>query len=93
MLQPRNEEGRARVVIEGVSPEVDGGRFAIKRTAVDRVSVEADVFTDGHDVIRCALLFRKEQEAAWQEVPMQALGNDRWRGSFVVPDVGRCSTR
>jgi len=90
MLQPRIEEGRGRVVIEGVTPEVDGGRFAIKRTVGETVSVEADAFTDGHDAIRCALLFRREQDAAWQEGPMQALGNDRWRGSFVVPAIGRC---
>lgn len=90
MQQPRIGEGRARVVIEGVRPEVDGGRFAIKRTVGERVTVEADIFTDGHDVIRCLLLFRKEQETAWQEVEMHALGNDRWHASFVVPEVGRC---
>ena len=41
------EEGRRRVIIEGVSPEIDGGRFPIKRIVGDKVIVEADVFTEG----------------------------------------------
>ena len=45
-------DGRVRVVIEGVSPAVDGGRFAVKRVLGDDVIVEADCFTDGHDVVR-----------------------------------------
>ena len=45
---------RARAVIEGVAPAVDGGRFAVKRVAGDAVEVEADCFTDGHDVLACA---------------------------------------
>ena len=43
------QDGRRRVVIEGISPEVDGGRFPAKRTVGDAVHVEADIFTDGHD--------------------------------------------
>jgi starch synthase (maltosyl-transferring) len=31
------EEGRRRVQIEGVSPEIDGGRFPIKRTVGEGV--------------------------------------------------------
>ena len=41
------KEGRKRVVIENVSPCVDGGRFPAKRCAGDRVEVEADIFADG----------------------------------------------
>src|SRR5258706_10161740 len=40
-----------RVIIEGVTPEIDGGRFAIKRTRGESVLVEADIFADGHDAI------------------------------------------
>ncbi len=85
-MQP--EEGRKRVIIEGVSPEIDGGRFPIKRITGDEVSVEADILTDGHDAISCALLFRKEEEETWSEVPMSPLGNDRWRASFKVESLG-----
>jgi len=82
-------DGRKRVIIEGVSPELDGGRFAIKRTAGDTLVVEADVFTDGHDSLSCILKYRKAGETAWQETPMRFLVNDRWRGEFQVLEQGR----
>ena len=67
-------KARKRVIIEGVKPEIDGGRFPIKRTVGDRFSVEADIVTDGHDVIAAQLLYRREQDADWQAVSMQPLG-------------------
>ncbi len=81
-------EGRARAVIENVTPSVDGGRFAAKRIVGERVAVEADCFGDGHDAIACLLLWRREEDPRWQEAPMAAIGNDRWRGSFVAPVPG-----
>src|SRR6266545_5595729 len=81
-------EGRNRVVIEGVDPEIDAGRFPIKRVSGEAVVVEADVFADGHDQLECRLLYRCDTEEGWREVSMTALGNDRWRGEFVVTDVG-----
>jgi starch synthase (maltosyl-transferring) len=83
------EDGRVRVAIEGIAPSVDGGRFAVKRIVGDRVDVEADCFADGHDAIGARVLWRREEEAQWREAPMQCLGNDRWRGSFVVDSIGR----
>ena len=83
------KEGRRRVIIEGVSPEIDGGLFPVKRTVGEEVTVEADIFTDGHDLLSCVLLFRKEEDRDWDGVPMEPLGNDRWRGSFRVSEMGR----
>jgi starch synthase (maltosyl-transferring) len=54
------------------------------------VVVEADVFADGHDVLSCHLLYRKAEDPDWTEVLMEFLANDRWRGSFVVTEVGTC---
>jgi starch synthase (maltosyl-transferring) len=82
------KEGRKRVVIENVTPCVDGGRFPAKRCAGDSVQVEADIFTDGHDVLRALLLHRRQGDTAWTEVEMTSLPNDHWRASFDVPDVG-----
>ena len=82
-------KARKRVIIEGVKPEIDGGRFPIKRTVGDRLRVEADIVTDGHDVIAAHLLFRREQDADWQAAPMQPLVNDRWQGEFPVQELGR----
>jgi starch synthase (maltosyl-transferring) len=78
-----------RVVIEAVAPEIDGGRFPIKRTRGESVVVEADILVDGHEVISAVLLFRGEQELQWCEVPMIPLMNDRWRGTFVANEIGR----
>src|SRR5688572_32135324 len=76
------DEGRARAVIENISPSVDEGRFAAKRVVGDRVEVEADCFTDGHDVVACLVRYRHDSEPDWREAPMTPLGNDRWRGAF-----------
>jgi starch synthase (maltosyl-transferring) len=78
-----------RVVIENVRPGVDDGRFPIKRTIGERVVVSADVFTDGHDVLAVALLYRPFGASSWLETPMAPLGNDRWQAHFVVDALGR----
>ena len=85
----REREGRQRVLIERVAPEVDCGRFPIKRIIGENVTVEADIFVDGQDVLSAVLLHRKENEPQWSEVPMEPLVNDRWRGSFAVTETGR----
>ena len=87
------QTGRKRVVIEGVDPEIDGGRFAAKRIAGDLMVVDADVFADGHDQIACRLLFKRRadaawSEAAWSDTPMHFLENDRWRGEFPLTALG-----
>ncbi|MFC1937820.1 alpha-1,4-glucan--maltose-1-phosphate maltosyltransferase [Chloroflexota bacterium] len=83
------EEGRLRIVIEGIKPEIEGGHFPIKRIIGDKVVVEADIFADGHDVLSAVLLYRKESDPNWTEVPMEFLVNDHWRGSFVATELGR----
>ncbi len=83
------KEGRSRVIIQGVTPEIEAGRFPIKRIIGDETVVEADVLADGHDELSCVLLYRKEANSAWSEVPMMPLGNDRWRASFRVQELGR----
>jgi len=80
-------EGRARVIIEGVKPEIDSGRFPIKRVIGEKVVVEADIFADGHDTLSALLLHRKEGDSKWVETPMEFLVNDCWRGSFVVTEI------
>jgi starch synthase (maltosyl-transferring) len=82
-------EGRKRVVIENVEPQINCGLFAIKRIVDDLVSVEADVFGDGHDHVRARLLWKQDGDSDWQAVEMLSLGNDRWRGEFPVTRVGR----
>ena len=56
----RAGDGRRRVVIEAVTPEIDAGRFPAKRSVGERVTVEADVFADGHDAVSSVLRWRHE---------------------------------
>jgi starch synthase (maltosyl-transferring) len=81
-------DGRKRVVIEGVEPQIDGGRYPVKRIVGDLVEVEADVFADGHDHVAARLLFRFAQVSAWTAVTMREVGNDRWRAEFPVSRSG-----
>jgi len=82
-------DGRHRAVIEGVRPQVDGGRFPIKRCVGAAVVVEADVFCDGHDQLAAAVQYRHATTAEWQESPLEFLVNDHWRGRFHVTREGR----
>lgn len=82
-------DGRRRVVIENVQPEIDAGRFPIKRVIGQSVEVEADAFTDGHDALACVLRYRHASETGWREVAMAPLGNDRWRASFPITELGQ----
>jgi starch synthase (maltosyl-transferring) len=87
-----------RVAIESIRPQVDGGRFAIKRIVGDEVIVEADVFADGHEEIVALLQYRhiessqpdeNVQSGDWQEHSLQPQGNDHWRATFRVDELGR----
>ena len=83
------EAARRRVILEGVTPQIDGGRFPVKRVVGETVEVGVDAFTDGHDAIVCRLLWRPELQPRWTEVPMAALPNDRWQAEFTVTEPGR----
>ncbi|MDP8903942.1 MAG: alpha-1,4-glucan--maltose-1-phosphate maltosyltransferase [Chloroflexota bacterium] len=83
------DDGRRRVVIENVTPSVDGGRFAVKRTVGDELVVEADAFADGHEEIRAVLRWARPGSEDWHETEMVALGNDRWRAVVSLDEIGR----
>jgi starch synthase (maltosyl-transferring) len=85
---PEND-GRQRVIIEGVSPQVDCGRFPAKRSIGDLVRIEADIFTDGHDSVAAALLYRFEKAQDWIETPFELISNDRWFAEFTAAELGR----
>jgi starch synthase (maltosyl-transferring) len=79
----------ARVAIETVWPELDGGRFPVKYTVGDRVEVWADIFRDGHDVLAARVRYRRPGEAGWHFARLLPYDNDRWAGDFVVDRPGR----
>jgi starch synthase (maltosyl-transferring) len=82
-----------RVVIEDVRPKVDDGRHPVKRTPGEPVLVSADIFADGHDLIRADLRVREVDATGaptgeWLATPMSLETNDRWRGVFTASHVG-----
>ncbi len=81
-------EGRKRVVIENITPTIDCGLFPIKRIAGEKVVVMADIFADSHDVLSARILYRKRGHPEWREAPLTMPENDRWKGEFVVEEVG-----
>jgi starch synthase (maltosyl-transferring) len=78
-----------RHIIEAVSPSVDCGRFPAKRIVGDDCVVEADVFRDGHEVIRATVKWRRKGDAIFNQAPMVPVGNDRWRGQFPLRENTR----
>jgi starch synthase (maltosyl-transferring) len=86
MMKPA--EGRQRVVIEEVQPQVNCGRYAARRFLGDQVEVRAAIFSDGHDHVAAELLYKREDEHAWHATRMTALVNDMWVGSFPVDALG-----
>ncbi len=82
------KDTRQRVIIENVSPEIDGGRFPAKRAVGETLRIEADIFADGHDKLDAVLLHRKAEEPRWRSLPMTLLVNDRWWAAVPVEELG-----
>jgi starch synthase (maltosyl-transferring) len=85
---PFPEVGQSRAIVEHVSPEIDGGRYACKAIVNEIITVEADVIIDGHDKIAARLLYKHESDQSWSEVTMVEMGNDRCVGRFKVQKQG-----
>jgi starch synthase (maltosyl-transferring) len=85
---PKTNEPPARIQIQRVTPQVDCGRYAVKRTVGDRVDVTARVFRDGHELLGAAVRYKPSGATRWLEAPLEPLGNDDWAGSFEVDRVG-----
>jgi starch synthase (maltosyl-transferring) len=85
---PKTNDPPARIQIQRVQPQIDCGRYAVKRTVGDRVEVTARIFRDGHEVLGAAVRYKPPGAARWQEARLAALGNDEWAGSFQVDAPG-----
>jgi len=71
---------RRSIIIERITPELDGGRYPVKRVVGDQLLVTADIFADGHDLLDAAVLLRADDETTWRRAPMRPIDNDRWSG-------------
>jgi starch synthase (maltosyl-transferring) len=82
-----------RIQIQEVEPQVDCGRYPVKRTVGDQVEISARIFRDGHETLGAAVRHRGPDSTRWAESPLEPLGNDVWRGSFAVNRPGIWSFR
>ncbi len=81
-------KGQNRVIIENVTPSLEDGKFPAKRVVHDTFIVNADIFADGHDVLRAEVLYKHESDNNWHRIEMQPLVNDHWEGGFQVNKTG-----
>lgn len=84
---------RQRVIIENVKPEINAGRYPIKRTVDESVHIVADIFADGHDAIRASVQYRKKGAKKWNEQLLNAVGNDTFEGTFRLSEEGQYEYR
>ena len=77
------------VIIEYVEPEIDGGRYSIKRIVGETLEVTADIFKEGHDTLAARLRYKVHNQKEWIEAPMHHVDNDRWAGSFILAENTR----
>jgi starch synthase (maltosyl-transferring) len=91
----RSQSPPSRIQIAQPAPMIDCGRYPSKRTVGDSVAVSADIFADGHDVLRAVVKSCPPGEEGWHESPMQRIDahidGDRWAGEFDVDALGRWS--
>jgi starch synthase (maltosyl-transferring) len=91
--RPHDRTAPPRIQILNPAPMIDCGRFPAKRTVGEWVDVSADVFRDGHEILRAVVRYRGPGDKEWAEVPMhwidRAVDGDRWAGAFEVDRVGR----
>ncbi|MEA2253503.1 MAG: hypothetical protein QOG70_3745, partial [Solirubrobacteraceae bacterium] len=81
-----------RIRIEHPAPTVDDGRWPVKRTVGDTVDVGADIFRDGHEVLRAVVRYKAPGDRRWHESPLVAVDAHhdgvRWEGAFTVEEPG-----
>jgi starch synthase (maltosyl-transferring) len=77
------------VWIGNVRPELDGGRFPVKRGVGDLFQVSADILREGHESLAAVLKYRTVKDTGWREVRMEAVGNDVWEARFPLEENTR----
>ena len=91
----RIEPPPPRIQIVQPAPMIDCGRYPSKRTVGESVAVSADIFSDGHDVLRAVVKSCPPGGDGWHESPMHRIDaqidGDRWAGEFEVTELGRWS--
>jgi starch synthase (maltosyl-transferring) len=77
------------LVVSGIAPAVQGGRYAVKRLVGDQLRIGADIFTDGHDVLAARVLYRTPGDRRPVSSPMSySFEDDRWYATLSLDRVG-----
>ncbi|WP_310588640.1 alpha-1,4-glucan--maltose-1-phosphate maltosyltransferase [Dyadobacter psychrophilus] len=82
------QDGRKRVVISNVTPQIEGGRFPAKRVIGEQLTLTADIIGDGHDVVAASVIYKHESDMNWEEIPMQYVINDQWQATWKPEKTG-----
>ncbi|QRQ99554.1 alpha-1,4-glucan--maltose-1-phosphate maltosyltransferase [Dyadobacter sandarakinus] len=82
------QEGRKRVIITNVTPQIEGGKYPARRAIGESITVTADIFGDGHDSVAASIVFKHENDQHWDEVAMQFLINDQWEATWRPEKLG-----
>ncbi len=77
------------VVIENFFPDLGQPNYLLKRVAGEPLEVFADIYKDGHDVIRAVLKWKARTGTRWSESLLEPTENDRWKGTCSFPTIGR----
>src|SRR5262245_43048401 len=88
MALPKTNDPPSRIQIQRVTPQIDCGRYPVKRTTGERVDVTATIYRDGHETLGAAVRYKPAGATRWKEAPLEPRGNDYWEGSFVVDSLG-----
>jgi starch synthase (maltosyl-transferring) len=83
-----------RIVIDDIRPRTPTGAYPAKAVVGERVTVSADLFRDGHDILAARVCWRPARKGnknnkGWFEVPMRLVDNDRWEAFFEPTTLGR----
>lgn len=78
------------IIIQNVYPELDHGRYPVKRVVGDVLEVWADIFKEGHDRLAAVVKYCAG-DGLWREAPMTLVerGLDRWRGRIRLEENTR----
>jgi starch synthase (maltosyl-transferring) len=77
------------VVIDHVSPSVNGGVFAAKHIVGRPLVIEADIFADGHDLLAAEVLWWSADDNQRRRARLTHIANDRWRATLTPDRIGR----
>ena len=80
---------RQRAVIEHVQPSVDSGRYPAKSVVGEVVTVSADIYADGHDLLRALIRYGPDESTQLREAEMRPIGNDAWTAEITMDHIGR----